>query len=1352
VSPLPKNRAASGNRVACAFGLLAGWLLPSALSAQTPSLVAAYGLNQSSGTVATDSSGNGLTGALQGAVWTPSGKYGNALSFNGIAGYADLGNPAALQLTGSMTLSAWVFPTANPPDDGQIIAKSNDSGWQLKTTPDTGVRTFGIAISSGSARIQRYSKTVYALNTWYYVAGVYNAAAQTLDIYVNGVLDDGALRGTVPAAQTNSSVNANIGRRTGGLLFQGTIDEVRVYNWAVSQAQIQADMTTPLGVADTQPPTTPGTLTATAASSSQITLNWAASLDNVAVTAYLVERCQSAGCTNYTQIATAPTNTYSDAGLTANTSYTYRVRATDAPGNLSPYSNIATTSTLQDTQSPTTPTNLTATAVSNSQINLNWTASTDNVGVVGYLVERCQGVGCTLFSRLLTAPSNTFADTGLDANTSYTYHVKATDAAGNFSAYSNLATVVTLATSSSLTAAFGLNEGTGSTTSDVSGNGITGTLQGATWTIAGKYGNGLVLNGSSSYVDLGNPVPLQLTGSMSLSAWVFPTANPPDDGQIIAKSGNSDGWQLKTTPDTGKRTFGIAISNGSSNTQRYSQTVLTLNTWYHVAGVYNAAAQTLDIYVNGVLDNGVLTGTVPSSQHNAASNAYIGQRTGGFFFGGTIDEVRVYNAVITQAQIQTDMATPIATAGPVPVVTLSRTSVNFGSQATGGTSPTQPTTVTNTGVAVLTISGITVSGANSGDFVQMNNCGTSLAPNAACTINAAFAPQTTGVRNASIVISDNAAPGQQTISLTGTGTGFSVSPRVTALTPTQTQQFTATGGATWSVDGIPNGSAAVGTISPAGLYTPPASLGTHTVTATSTNQSQRASATVYITNYPGTFVFHNDSFGTGQNLNETVLTPLTVNQTQFGKLFSLPLDGYTFASPLYVASVNIPGKGFHNVVYVATEHNSVYAYDADSGSTTPLWKVSFINPSAGVTTVPASDTGECCDIPNEIGITGTPVIDQSTGTLYAVAKTKEGASTYVHRLHALDIATGAEKFGGPVVIQATVPGTGAGTDGRNVPFNALRQNQRPGLALSNGVVLIGFASHGDQPPWHGWVMGYRANTLNQVFAYNTTPNSYGGGVWQSGGALAVDASGNLYFTTGNGSFDANTGGKDYADSIVKLSTGGTVLDYFTPHDQASLESLDLDLASAGPVLLFNQPGSHPHLLVTAAKSGTLYVVDRDNMGHFNASGDSQIVQFVTDAFPHGGLDAGNFSAPVCFGNFVYFSAINDVLKAFRFTNGVLSTTPTSTSAVSYPNRGGVMAISASGTSNGILWTIQNNDPSLGVLRAYDVNNLATELYNSSQAGSRDALDVAAKFTIPVVANGKVFVVSNTRVTAYGLLP
>ena len=409
--------------------------------------------------------------------------------------------------------------------------------------------------------------------------------------------------------------------------------------------------------------------------------------------------------------------------------------------------------------------------------------------------------------------------------------------------------------------------------------------------------------------------------------------------------------------------------------------------------------------------------------------------------------------------------------------------------------------------------------------------------------------------------------------------------------------------------------------------------------------------------------YHNDNARTGQNLNETILTWINVNQAQFGKKFSYLLDGIAYASPLYVANVSIPGQGVHNVVYVAAEHDNVYAFDADGLSPSSLWQVSFINPAAGVTTVPAADAGECCDIAREIGITGTPVIDPTSGTLYVVAKTKEvvgGTTNYVQRIHALAITTGAEKFGGPMVIQASVSGAGDGNDGNgHVPFNALRENQRPALLLSKGVVYIGFASHGDNPPHHGWVLGYDAATLMQVMAYNDTPNGSAGGIWHSGCGLSADVAGNIYFVTGNGTFDAESRGVDYGDSVEKINPGGSVLDFFTPHDQANLSAGDLDLGSSVALLLPDQSGAHPHLLVTAGKNGTIYLIDRDNMGHFNPNNDNQIVQSLVIIFPNpgGGMTGGNFSVSVYFNGFVYFSPVDGTIQAVQLSNGLLSQRP-----------------------------------------------------------------------------------------------
>ncbi len=340
--------------------------------------------------------------------------------------------------------------------------------------------------------------------------------------------------------------------------------------------------------------------------------------------------------------------------------YEFQLTATDASGLT--HTTSVTLPVTGDTTPPSNPTALVATAASANQIDLSWTASTDpGGGAVTYRAERCQGLGCTNFVQIATPLISSFSDTGLTGSTSYRYQVRATDAAGNLSGYSTIASATTAAAATTgLVAAYAFDAGTGTTAADASGNGLVGTLAGATWTPAGKYGNALAFNGTTSYVDLGNPTPLQLTGSMTWSAWVFATGTPPNDGQIIAKSGPSDGWQVKTSPDTGPHTFGVAVAaNASTYVQRFSTTTRALNTWYHVAGVYNATAQTLDIYVNGVLDNGLLSGTVPAAQLNSTQNVNIGRRIGGYYFQGIIDDMRIYNRAISAAEVTTDMNTPI---------------------------------------------------------------------------------------------------------------------------------------------------------------------------------------------------------------------------------------------------------------------------------------------------------------------------------------------------------------------------------------------------------------------------------------------------------------------------------------------------------------------------------------------------------------------------------------------------------------------------------------------------------------------------------------------------------------------
>lgn len=503
--------------------------------------------------------------------------------------------------------------------------------------------------------------------------------------------------------------------------------------------------------------------------------------------------------------------------------------------------------------------------------------------------------------------------------------------------------------------------------------------------------------------------------------------------------------------------------------------------------------------------------------------------------------------------------------------------------------------------------------------------------------------------------------------------------------------------------------------------------------------------------------FQYDNTRTGQNTQETVLTPSNVNVSQFGKLFTVPVDGYVYAEPLYLSNVAIAG-GTHNVVYVATEHDSMYAIDADNGAI--LWQQSFINPAAGVTTV-SSTTVRCTDLVPEIGITSTPVIDPNSGTIYFLTKTTESGGQ-VQRLHALDTSTGAEKFGGPVVIAATVNGTGDG--GSTVSFNPLTQLNRPGLLLDHGHVILGWASHCDNSPYHGWVMSYAAGSLVQDAVFNAAPNGTDAGIWQSGDGIASDANGNLYFATGNGTYDGDASG-DYGDSIVKLSPPSAgkfnVADWFTPYNQGTLNAGDVDLGSGGVLLLPDLPGgaTHPHLLVQQGKGGTIYLLDRDNMGQYcsGCSRNSQIVQEIV------GASAGLWGAPGYWNGNLYWGAGRDgtgteSLKAYSFnanSSGLLSTTPTSRSLKAFTFSTATPVISSNGNSNGILWILDNTSfrsSCCQMLYAYNATDLGKLLYHSSLApGGRDYPGGSVKFSVPTVANGKVYVGSQANVSAFGII-
>jgi hypothetical protein len=506
-----------------------------------------------------------------------------------------------------------------------------------------------------------------------------------------------------------------------------------------------------------------------------------------------------------------------------------------------------------------------------------------------------------------------------------------------------------------------------------------------------------------------------------------------------------------------------------------------------------------------------------------------------------------------------------------------------------------------------------------------------------------------------------------------------------------------------------------------------------------------------VTSQAGTDIvtYHNDVARTGQNLNESILTPATVNVSTFGKLAVFSVDGKVDAQPLLLSAVAIPGNGTRDVLYVATEHDSVYAMDAVTGAV--LWRTSLLG--AGETT---SDTRGCSQVTPEIGITSTPVIDRSrgpNGVVYVVAMSKTSSGVYFQRLHALDAALGTELFGGPQTVQASFSGSGAGSSNGSVVFDPKQYEERAGLLLVNGQIITTWTSHCDIDPYTGWIIAFDAGTLTRTSVLNVTPNGSRGGIWMAGSGPAADAQGNVYLLDGNGTFDTTltTSGfpnqGNFGNAFVKIATTGglSVADYFATFDTVSASNADTDLGSGGAMALpdlVDSTGRTRHLAVGAGKDSHIYVVDRDAMGKWNASS-NQNYQDIT-----GALGGSVFSMPAYFNNAVYYGASGSTLRAFSVTSAKLSTSPVSATAVSFAFPGTTPSISASGSANGIVWAIENKNPA--VLHAYDATNMSHELYNSSQAAnSRDAFGAGNKFITPTIANGRVYVGTTSGVGVFG---
>jgi hypothetical protein len=585
----------------------------------------------------------------------------------------------------------------------------------------------------------------------------------------------------------------------------------------------------------------------------------------------------------------------------------------------------------------------------------------------------------------------------------------------------------------------------------------------------------------------------------------------------------------------------------------------------------------------------------------------------------------------------------------------------------------------------------------------------------------------------------NGFSGPVQVVISGLLSGISANPSTLSLTPGSPQSVTLTAG-----NSAQTGNANV------------------VFTGTSAALSHTANVALAVSAPAGTNVttYHYDNARDGWYSAETTLTPQNVNSTSFGKLRELAVDGLVDAQPLYISGLSISGQT-HNVLYVVTEHGSAYAFDADAG--TQLWQVSSVG--SGETT---SDNHNCNQISPEIGITDTPVIDRSAGangTLFLVAMSKDASGDYHQRLHALDLTTGAEQPGSPTEIQATFPGTGYGSTNGNQVFDPGQYAERVGLLLMNGQIYMGWTSHCDDDPYTGWLMAYSESSLKQTSVLNVTPNGPSspphangeGSIWMSGYGLAGDSSGNIYFLDANGTFDSTLASNgfpaqgDFGNSFLKISTTNNTLavaDFFAAYNLGSESDADQDLGSGGAMLLpdlTDASGATMHLAVGAGKDTNIYVVNRDNMGKFNASSNNAIYQELPDA-----LSGGAFSGPALLGTTVYYAAVGDHLKAYPITNALLATTPAAQSANTFGYPGSTPATSSNGSQNGIIWAVENQGGT-GVLHAYDPTNLGTELYDSTQAANNRDTFTDNKFITPMIANGKVFVGTQTSVAVFGLL-
>jgi Immunoglobulin I-set domain len=852
-----------------------------------------------------------------------------------------------------------------------------------------------------------------------------------------------------------------------------------------------------------------------------------------------------------------------------------------------------------------------------------------------------------------------------------------------------------------------------------------------------------------------------VTAGQTATFSVTATGTAPLTYQWLKNSANIGGATAATytTPatvagDTGAK-FDVVVSNSAGSIVS-AVAILTVNAALVAPTITTQPAnQTVTVGQTATFSV-TATGTAPLAyqwQKNSANIA--GATTASYITPATAstDNGETFDVIVSNA------------AGSKTSTTATLT-VN--ATAVAPTITTQPVNQTVTAGQTATFS-VTATGTAPLSYQWQKNSA-NIAGATAATYTTAATASTDNGETFDVIVS-NAAGSKTSTSATLTVNAAAVAPTITAqptnqtVTVGQTATFsvTATGTAPLTYQWQKNSANIAGAT--AASYTTPATastdngatfdvivsntVGSQTSTTATLTVSAVTASTIDVVTY------HYDNMRTGQNLNETILTPANVTSSKFGKLGAFTVDGLVDAQPLYLSAVAIPTVGTKNVLYVATENDSVYAFDADSvngNTSTYLWKTSVLG--TGET---ASDNRGCGQVTPQIGITSTPVIDRTRGphgAIYLVAMSKDANGNYYQRIHALDLTTGAELFGGPTTVQATYPGTGDNSSNGNVVFDPKQYKERPGLLEIGGTIYTTWSSHCDARPYTSWVMSYDANTLAQTSVLNLVPNGSEGGIWMGGTAPAADASGNIYFMVGNGDFDTTLNATgfpsegDCGQCYVRLSSTApiTLLDYFTPLNTVSESNSDTDFGSGGPLLLpdvVDANGNTRHLAVGSGKDAIIYVVDRDNMGKFNSTADN-IYQQIS------GQIGGVWSKPSYFNNTVYYGAVGDHLKAFPITNALLAGTPATQSSESFAYPGTTPSISANGTSNAIVWAVENN--STGVLHAYNATNLTTELYNSNQAANNRDQFSDNKYVTPMVANGKVYVGTPNSVVVFGLLP